>query len=374
MTTSTKEQNELLAAQAAEILKNISEGQTTRDIIARIYVESLEDKTLKQGQIMADSILKSVKDFDADYKEAQENLDRYLKKFQDKIDEGKTCVERCNYWLKLSAAISSATVAMGEDGADREQILQEIENLEISESEATPEREKELREQAMEAIKNSGVMLGALAEQAAELEAMENADEAAGLLIDLGNKEIEYRAIVAMLAYTKVKNGEFDNIPVEMTAAQVATLVCAEIEQAKIMEAVGKGDLAVDIASGLLSILGVVVLSVFTYSILTIGIGVTLNVFNLIFAIPLCMMLIAGVLRAFNKASDAWEKDSSIIVKGTIVVIKYVVFGIKAIWTYIVEKIVPGVIEKAMHVRTAVHDMVAHNDMPTEIEMHEAVE
>ena len=354
MTTFTKEQNDILAAQAAEILKNISEGQPTRDIIARIYVESLEDKTLKQGQIMADFIFKSVKDFEADYKDAQENLDRYLKKFQDKIDEGKTCVERCNYWLKLSAAISSATVAMGEDGADREQILQEIEDMEISESEATPEREKELREQAMEAIKNSGVMLGALAEQAARLEEMESADEAAGLLIDLGNMEIEYSAIVAMLAYTKVKNGEFDNIPVEMTAAQVTALVCAQIEQTKIMEAVGKGDLAVDIASGLLSILGVVVLSLFIYSVLAIGIGVSLSVFKLIFAIPVCLMLVAGVLRMFSKAADCWVQDSGRIVKGPVAGLRFVTSGITAIAAYILKKVTPFVVEKVMNIRTSV--------------------
>lgn len=354
MTTFTKEQNDILAAQATEILKNISEGQTTRDIIARIYVESLEDKTLKQGQIMADSILKSVKDFDADYKEAQENLDRYLKKFQDKIDEGKTCVERCNYWLKLSAAISSATVAMGEDGADREQILQEIEDLEISESEATPEREKELREQAMEAIKNSGVMLGALAEQAATLEEMATADEAAGMLIDLGNKEIEYRAIVAMLAYTKVKNGEFDNIPVEMTAAQVTALVCAQIEQAKIMEAVGKGDLAVDIASGLLSILGIVVLGTIAYGVVEVGAAVISAMFGTILAIPAGLMLIAGVLRAMFKASDLWDKDSRKIVKGVAIVIKTVVKGLRMVVSYTKDSIVP----KAVAVCKAVRDKV----------------
>lgn len=367
MTTFTKEQNDILKAQAAEILKNISEEQTTQEIIARIYVESLNDKTMKQGEIMADSILKSVKDFDADYHEAQENLDRYLKKFQDKIDEGKTCVERCNYWLKLGAAVSSAAVAMGEDGADRETILREIEALEISESEATLEREKELRDQAMEAIKNSGVMLGALTEQAAALEEMATADEAAGMLIDLGNKEIEYRAIVAMLAYTKIKNGEFDNVPIEMTSAQIAALVCAEIEQARIMEAVGKGDLAVDVASGLLSVLGVVVLGTVLCGVAQIGIVLITGMFGAILAIPACLMLIAGLVRAMTKASDQWDKDSNKIVKGVFVVIRTVVRGLKMVVSYVKDTIIPKAVAACRAIRDRIKNICGGTKIETQV-------
>ena len=36
---------------------------------------------------------------------------------------------------------------------------------------------------------------------------------------------MEYRAVAAMIAYTKIKKGEFENVPVEMTAAQVACIV-----------------------------------------------------------------------------------------------------------------------------------------------------
>ena len=48
--------------------------------------------------------------------------------------------------------------------------MREIEAVAVTNEEATPEREKELRDQAREAIKQSGIMLGALAAQAEELE------------------------------------------------------------------------------------------------------------------------------------------------------------------------------------------------------------
>lgn len=367
MTTFTKEQMDILTSQANEIMKEISEGKTTRDIMVQIYVDNLDDKTQKQGQIMADSILKSVKEFDANYDEAQKDIDRFIKKFQDKIDQDKTCVERCNYWLKLTAAITAATVATGEENTDMEKILEQIETMEISESEATPKREKELREQALEAIKNSGVMLGTLTEQAEELEKMETAEEAVGLLIDLRNKEIEYRGIVSMLAYTKIKNGEFDNVPVEMTAVQVATLVCAEIEQAKIMEAVGKGNLAVDIASGLLTILGAVVLVVVATEVAGTGVGIITVVFGTILAIPATLMLFAGILRGTLKAIDLWEKDSKKIVKGVAVAVKAVIKGLRMVAAFVMNKVIPKIVETCKSIKDKVMNVHSEEEVKTEV-------
>lgn len=349
MKTFTEKQNEILQTQTAEILDNIADGQSIRDILARIYVENLDEKTMKQGEIMADAILQGIKDFDADYREAQENLDHFIKRFQDEVDADKSCVERCNYWLKMGAAISAATKAMGEDNADREQILYEIEDLAVSDEEATPEREKEFRELAMEAIKNSGVMLFALTEQAHALEEM-TADEAAGMLIDLGNKEIEYRAIVAMLAYTKIKNGEFEDVPVEMTAAQVAAVVCAEIEQSRIMDAVGKGNLAVDIASYLLGVLGVVVLIKIAIVVTGAALDLVAGMFGVILTIPACLMVVAGICWLMMKAADAWFEESKYIVETTCLVIKNVIKGIRIIADYVIERVIPAIIEKAKEV------------------------
>lgn len=343
----TEEQYEALQAQAREIFDNIAEGQGTREIIARIYADNLDDKTIKQGEFMADSILEAVKKFDADYEEAQEDVERFVGNFQDEIDAEKSCVERCNYWLQMSAAISAATIAMSEDGADREQILQDIESMVITEEEATPEREKELREQAKDAMINSGVMLGALLEQADALEEMASAEEAAGLLIDLGNDAIEYRAIVAMLAYTKIKNGELDNIPVEMPAEQVATMVCAAIEQNRIMEAVGKGKLAVNVAAGLLGLVGLVV--VIQAGVLAGAMGVALIpcVFGPIMAIPAFLMLLIGIYHAMGKAIDAWFDESKKIVTKITATIGDIMQGVKAVARFVNDNVISKIITKA---------------------------
>lgn len=345
MKTFTKEQYETLTKQAKKIIDRVVSNESAREIMVRLYVDNLEDKTRKQGEVMADAIIEQVKNFDADYKDAKENLSRFISKFQDEIDAGKTGVERCNYWLKFAAAISAANIAMGEDGVDRAQILKDIEALSVSEDQATPQLENELREKAKTALENSGVMLSGLMAKSKEIEELAEADEAAGMLIDLGNEEIGYRAILSMLAYTKIKNGEFDNMPADMTAVQVATVVCAEVEQTRINEAVSYGSLAVDIASELLLILGALVLV--RMAIFTVNAGIALAgvLFSTIFAIPACLMVIAGTLHVFKKAFDAWSKDSRTIVKTTVAGIKALSKGAVAVWHYAKEKVWPKLVE-----------------------------
>lgn len=346
MRTFTKEQSQALLNQAEEMMKHMEEGQSVRDVMARIYVENLDEKTMSQGQMMADAIIQGIKDFDSDYQEAQGDLDRFIRKFQDKADDGKSREERCNYWLKTAAAVSAAALAMKEGGIDEEEIMREIEALAVTKEEATPEREKELRDQAREAIKQSGIMLGALAAQAEELEGV-SPDEAAEMLLVFGNQEMEYRAVAAMIAYTKIKKGEFENVPVEMTAAQVACIVCAEVEQTRIAEAVGKGSLAVDVAAALLNALGAVVIAAFAISLAAAGLEFVLNLFPLILAVPGCMVVGALVTHGVCRAWKLWKKDSRRIAEGTAAAVRFVLDGIKAILSFAAGTLIPGIVKKA---------------------------
>lgn len=350
MATFTQKQNQELMAQAKQVMSGISEGKTTRDILANLYVQNLEDKTIQQGQVMADVILDAVKGFDADYQEAKEDLDGYIKKFQAKVDEGKSCVERCNYWLQLAAVVTAASEAMSQGPADRQTLLQETESLSVSKEEANEALEKELREKAREALKNSGILLTGLMTQENALQQMENANEAAGLLIDLGNEEIEYRAIIAMLAYTQVKTGKMENIPVDMTASQIAALVCAQVEQERILEGVGNGSIAIDLATALLQILGTVVLTIAAITVIpavTVGAGTFFwLVGGALLGIPAMLISIAFIAKAFDYAMNAWDEESIKIVKAVSIPVKWVLRGIRILVEYVKENVLPVILEK----------------------------
>ena len=189
-------------------------------------------------------------------------------------------------------------------------------------------------------------MLGALAAQAEELEGV-SPDEAAEMLLVFGNQEMEYRAVAAMIAYTKIKKGEFENVPVEMTAAQVACIVCAEVEQTRIAEAVGKGSLAVDVAAALLNALGAVVIAAFAISLAAAGLEFVLNLFPLILAVPGCMVVGALVTHGVCRAWKLWKKDSRRIAEGTAAAVRFVLDGIKAILSFAAGTLIPGIVKKA---------------------------
>lgn len=340
----TKKQMESLKAQASEIQEQISGGKSTREILAQIYVDNLDEKTMPQGLLMADAVLDNVKRFDEDYQEAQRDLDRYLCRFQDRVDDGETCAERCTYWLKFAAAVSAATADLGGEGADRGKTLEEIEAMAVPEEEATPAREEELKEQAREAIRNSGLLMGALTQQADALEEMASADEAAELLIDLGKCEIEYRAIVAMLAYTHIKTGEYGNLPAEMTARQVTAMACAAVEQEKILAAVGKGTLAERAAAWLLSALGIVVLT--SLALKAVHFVGFLLLFGIEF-IPLFLVIVAGMSLFIASVWTKWPKVSRETVRVVKNGVAAVVAGLRRMAQFVARRVIPAIAERA---------------------------
>ena len=346
MTMFKKEQYERLTVETKAILEKLGEGKSARDVMAQIYVDNLEDKTLKQGELMADGILQSVKNFDAGYQAAQEDLDRFLGDFQQKACEGKSCVERCNYWLMLAAAITAADDAL-EDGANQEELMRKLEGLNVPEDQATPQREAQLRDAAMESMRNSGILLGTLMKQDGLLEELDSAEDAAGLLISLGSQEIEFRAVAAMLAYTKIKNGSFEGMPADITAEQVTAMVCAGVEQARILEAVGDGSMAADIATALLFLLGAVLLAALAMTVAGGAILVAGDFLNTLFMIPATMMIAGGILWLFGKAADAWLAECKLVVKPVVAAVRLIVKGAAAVAGFVGGTVLPRVVKTA---------------------------
>ncbi len=343
MTNLTKEQRENVMLEGKRIMDNLSEGKSARDVMAQMYVDNLDDKTLTQGYAIADAIIERVKIFDSDYHEAQNNIDKYLKRFQSSIDKDKTPAERCTYWLRFTATITASCMIDNGDNVDEaidpNLAAEHIVQMSVSEEEATPEYERELHEKAIEAIKNSGVMLSGLMEHADEIKEMDDSIEAGAFIVDMGAQEIDYRAVVSMLVYTRAKSGVFDNIPADMTLDQITTLVCAEIEQIKIMNEVGTNNMAEEVATLLLQILGtIVIVSVFA-PLMMVGVAVAVEMFSIIFAIPALLLVVFGVYHLTSAAISAWIEDSGKIVKTTSCAVKALIKGAIVVSSYVYKNV-----------------------------------
>ena len=345
MMTFLNEQNENLYVYAKGILKDLAGEQDIRDILAKIYTERMKGKSWKQGQAAADAILKGINKFEEDYQEAWKDPDSYIERFQEEMDAGKSCVERCNYWIKMSAALSAATIITCEGDSEREQMIREIESLEIPEEMATPEREQELRIQVMEAVKNSGIVLESLEAQVNVLQEMAAKQANAGILINIECKETEYRAVLAMLVYTTMFSGETENIPVEIMPEQVAENVCAKMEQIRIIEEVRKGDMAVDDAMHFLEVLAVVVSIAILYFI-EAGVGKTIFIGTDIFLMQWGIFAFwLGIMSIVYVLYECILKDGIIRT-----LVTNVVKTIERISDFIKAQGLPGMVEKAKEI------------------------
>ena len=373
----TKEQMDMVEKQGKEILRK-SEGNNIRELLAEIYVDYLDDKTIRQGRIMADSILSSIQSFDSDFGEAKENLNGYVDKFMYRICKDKSCADRCNLLAKLSAAASGATRIWAADSLEQEseaeKQMKEIEGIQFSEENATPELEAELMRQAKEALLGSGIMLSALIKQEKQLKEMENADEAAQLFLETGVQELDFRAVAAMLTYVNAKNGTFDNLPDEITAAQAATLVCAQYEEIHILTEVAGGGIPVDVAAALLQILGIVVIARLSIEVIFISSSIAMAVFPLVLAIPACLMVIMAMLRVMERVCTVWEEDSKKIVNTVRTGISLLIRGAESVIAYIKDTVLPAILHTAFSIMEKVRNLLSPTRQTKEQTVEEQVE
>ncbi|MBR1531423.1 MAG: hypothetical protein IJ643_05130 [Eubacterium sp.] len=344
MTKFTNEQIKELQERARDIAQETANGSETIDIMTKLYVESFDGKTEEQGKLIAESIIEAVQNFEVDYKEAKIDIDHFIRKFQHKVDKDKTCYERCNYWKQFAAAVTAATIAANDENANAKDIAAKLEQINVSEEEANEALEEKLRELAFEAIKDSNIMVRTLAENINTFESIDNADETANLLIDLGNENVDYRAIVAMLAYINNVKGEYPEVPIDISAAQLATIVCVETEQIEIVEALERGDITMTAAEGALYVLGIV--AIFQMAVLSsvIAVSIAFTMFSSILAIPAAAALVAGIIHITGEGIRKWELDSKTIVSTVVKGVRGVFRGTKKLYGALKNSVIPKLV------------------------------
>lgn len=297
---------EMIREQAEQYIAAKMEGVSTRDILAQIYTDNLSEKSADQGYAMADSLVRCIQQFDKDYRQAMEDPDRYLREFASRMEEGKTDEQKCMLWMKVAAAVSASGAELGGGSAERRALLIQIEQIHITREEATPERVEALREEALAALRNSGGMISSLREHAEELEQIADDRDIAELIIGIGSDNMEYRTVIAMLMYVGIKNHHYPEIPADLTLAQTANLVCAEIERLRIAEAVGSGEISGKTGEDRMRILDRVTTCLTIAAVIGAGFMVGHAVFGLIMKMPVICFGILGMLIVMDDSIKAW--------------------------------------------------------------------
>ena len=199
MKTVNKEHYTEMKKRADAILNQKAEGMAAREIMAHIYVDGLQDKTMEQGLVMADRALEAIVDFNRTYAEAVKQKDKAFEKLLEGILEGKSLTERCNILSALYAGARAANARMeGEDREVCDEILFEADEEPVTEDEATEELARELKEKVLEAFQNTSILSRGMLRQADQVEELIAGQGISQMVVQIGEEEAEYEGILAM--------------------------------------------------------------------------------------------------------------------------------------------------------------------------------
>ena len=342
-----KKMNEKQAAkireQAKEYLTLKNEGKTVEEIMAQLYMEAFDDESRDTALELAGRAAAGVADFAKQYKEALRDPERYMIDFQNKMDEGKSNVQKCMYWLKFAASI--AAISENGEGAVNGKAYDEIASIMVTEEMATDEMVDYLRSQAREMLKNSNVLANNLQAYAEAVRELEDGDEAAKVLLSVNDDENEVRAVASMLAYIMLKKGDLKILPADVAIEQVVALMCANHERVKILDAVQAGRLLKEVGEKLLNILSTVLVLVLASVAFLMGLKFTISFCISFLALPAAAVLCVAIYKAMNGGVEEWVKVQNTVVKTGTAVVKLLWKSADAMANYVVKVILPKAVK-----------------------------
>lgn len=323
MKTVNKEHYTEMKKRADAILNQKAEGMAAREIMAHIYVDGLQDKTMEQGLVMADRALEAIVDFNRTYAEAVKQKDKAFEKLLEGILEGKSLTERCNILSALYAGARAANARMeGEDREVCDEILFEADEEPVTEDEATEELARELKEKVLEAFQNTSILSRGMLRQADQVEELIAGQGISQMVVQIGEEEAEYEGILAMIAYVESKTADIRELPPDISIEETACIVAATIAQEQIIRRYTAGEIAMNAAVALLDILGFVLLLKLAAKLFVLGVSMATSLCGMIIAIPAVVFVGLAIMGVFGEAVKAWNGGARAAVNLTVSAVK----------------------------------------------------
>ena len=323
MKTVNKEHYTEMKKRADAILNQKAEGMAAREIMAHIYVDGLQDKTMEQGLVMADRALEEIVDFNRTYAEAVKQKDKAFEKLLEGILEGKSLTERCNILSALYAGARAANARMeGEDREVCDEILFEADEEPVTEDEATEELARELKEKVLEAFQNTSILSRGMLRQADQVEELIAGQGISQMVVQIGEEEAEYEGILAMIAYVESKTADIKELPPDISIEETACIVAATIAQEQIIRRYTAGEIAMNAAVALLDILGFVLLLKLAAKLFVLGVSMATSLCGMIIAIPAVVFVGLAIMGVFGEAVKAWNGGARAAVNLTVSAVK----------------------------------------------------
>jgi len=288
----TEAQQGYVVQKTANALSNFQDGQDAKQLLTALYCQNMEDKSPRQGRLMARELIDWMERFQSGYDMALEDASGYARRELSGLLEGQSFEQQCT----LLRSVIRTMDRMDPDGSAPS--AGGSGPPEPCPGPAGPETRDKLLDEAVKRVCHSG-----LPQSAAQLPEPSAPDSP--VLMTYMDQNL-LRAVTAMIIYTMVKNNQPTPLPPDTRMSQAAVAVCAADTRRQIGWNARQGYLSEAEAEEQLSALNVVfnVLLVLTAAaaISTVIPGGVLRIgFAAAAAVPL--LLFAGAAAALVAAS-----------------------------------------------------------------------
>jgi len=319
----TPTQYKFIHEQAACYLDGLCHGDDLRTLLAKMYAAAFPAADETACLAHADEVLGAVDAFSdlydgaswqvehGAYHEAEPYIESHIARFMKKTEAGMSCAEACTFWKQFAAALACANAEMA-GGKSEQSTRKFIEQIRVSEDEASPELLASLHEQVSRVVRHSSIALVGLGEHEKLLRAMADGDKAGKLLIDINGDERAFRAALSMMTGILAKKGELPGVPDTLTAHQSTVLFCTMREKLKIEERYGRDSIPERIACALTMLLGAAAVLAMAAGMLWVGLNIIFDFLHILLFVPAIIALYGGVLFFVH---ELLIKDSSPVYK-----------------------------------------------------------
>ena len=343
MNAFTKKQMQYLNDRMREVKETAGSCGTTRELLIAIYRESLPDKSEKQAALMADETIGGGTGFYEDLDAARKDRDGFIDRKLEELTAGQSLVQRCNTLQQIQSVLLAMNLdSMGDllRGEVRKEDIPLRPEQSIPEEMATEELAEELAASVRTALNHSAFLFHTMPQQADILDQI--AQDGPELVLDMGMEELDYLAVLSMLAYTSVKSGEFPEISEDVTMRQISTMICAVREQEKAAVAAEEEGWVESVLTEALELIGLVGIINLGFSAVMVGSVLVGVVSPAPLAVLSSCLLAYCCTRALMKGYEWWKTDcrkaAGVIIKST----RVVAAGLRKLYAFIKEHMLPA--------------------------------
>ncbi len=248
----TEEQIEEMREAATLVVSGFDENTDVVSIMMKLYTKAFPDANAEEVEKIACEILNTVTTFSVDFKDACTDVNTFIRNYQKRLDQDMSDFEKCRYWYEFAAALTAATLGADADDETAKKLQKQLGAMHLDEQHASRVYVDFYRDMALEALRNSNLLTQSLVLHSEWMEYIAEGNEAARLLVQYGENEIDFRAVFSMLSYIVALQEDSDE---EITPAQMAISVCTNLEETQILTALRNNDMSLESAAYALSIL-----------------------------------------------------------------------------------------------------------------------